>query len=197
MGYPIRRKGIPEYFAYNSMKYRCYNSKSEDYHNYGGRGITVCRRWRLSYTKFLEDMGKRPSPQHSLERIDNDKGYTPKNCKWATAWEQSNNRRSTVKILHEGNYLNLLEFSKAVCVLPSTLRYRRYRYGCSWEEAVHRDVYKIKRKFKGQRRTLEEWADHCGMSRQTLSSRLFKGWSWERALTEEVRPKKKTKRKGV
>lgn len=67
------------------------------YEHYGGRGITVCERWRESYPAFLADVGRKPSPQHSLDRIDNDGHYEPGNVRWATAKQQANNRRKAAK----------------------------------------------------------------------------------------------------
>lgn len=76
-----------------NMISRCYNPKSSDFQNYGGRGIEVCKRWRLSFEDFIADMGPRPSPDHSIDRINPDGNYQPSNCRWATAKEQMNNRR--------------------------------------------------------------------------------------------------------
>jgi hypothetical protein len=77
------------------MKQRCYNPKSNSYHNYGARGIRICDRWLESFNNFLEDMGYRPSPQHSIDRVDNDGNYEPSNCRWATKQLQGMNRRPT------------------------------------------------------------------------------------------------------
>lgn len=83
----------PEYTCWGSMRHRCRNPKSSKYADYGGRGISVCERWN-SFENFLADMGRRPTPAHSLDRINNDGNYEPGNCRWATPKEQMNNRRA-------------------------------------------------------------------------------------------------------
>lgn len=82
----------PEYEIWGSMIQRCTNSRSTEYENYGGRGIAVCDRW-LDFTNFLEDMGERPTPKHSIDRVDVDGNYEPTNCRWATRLEQNRNQR--------------------------------------------------------------------------------------------------------
>ena len=83
----------PEYSVWAGMKQRCYNPNNKAYPNYGGRGIEMCAPWRESFKEFYKDMGQRPNPKLSIQRIDNDKGYCLSNCKWASAKEQASNRR--------------------------------------------------------------------------------------------------------
>lgn len=83
----------PEYNSWEGMHSRCNDKKKWNYHRYGGRGITVCKRWN-SYKNFIADMGRRPSKNHTLDRENNSLGYYPSNCRWATKIEQQNNMRN-------------------------------------------------------------------------------------------------------
>lgn len=88
----------PEKRVWYDMKNRCYLPTLKDYKDYGARGITVCDRWRYSFDNFLEDMGRRPSPKHTLDRKDVNGNYEPSNCRWVTWSVQATNRRNSGNI---------------------------------------------------------------------------------------------------
>lgn len=100
----IKSWATPEFQSWRSMKKRCYLPNCSEYFRYGGRGIEVCERWlgKDGYKNFLADMGERPSPTHSLDRINNDGNYEPSNCRWATKREQVANRRKKPLSGHVG-----------------------------------------------------------------------------------------------
>ena len=85
--------GTPEYFSWAGMLQRCHTPTCNAYADYGGRGIVVCGRWRESFAAFRDDVGLRPAPGYTIDRIDNSLGYMPGNVKWSTKKEQANNRR--------------------------------------------------------------------------------------------------------
>lgn len=118
-----RGRCTPEYQAWRNMRNRCTNPRYWLFHRYGGRGITVCARWD-SYALFLQDMGRRPSRNHSLDRRDNDANYTPENCRWATPEEQARNRSDRTLYDFNGERLLLVEIAERTGLKIETLWWR-------------------------------------------------------------------------
>ncbi len=126
----------PELTVFTGMLDRCYNQNSTNYPRYGGRGITVCDRWRDGgFKAFFADMGPRPTPTHSIDRIDNNKGYSPDNCRWATKKQQSRNTRTNRYLTHNGVTATLSEWAEILGISPKTLRGRLYK-GISVNDAL-------------------------------------------------------------
>lgn len=123
-----RREYKKERVAWNGMMFRCYNPKSGNYKNYGGRGITVCDRWRESFDNFLKDMGKCPDG-YSIDRIDVNGNYEPSNCRWADAYTQSNNRTITRRFTYNGITLTSSQWAMILGVQPQTIRVNAKRNG--------------------------------------------------------------------
>jgi hypothetical protein len=119
--------GTPEYSAWQNMITRCSPSNKAGYHLYGGRGITVCDRWRDSFENFLVDMGNRPSPNHSIDRINVNGNYEKDNCRWATTKEQAENRRTTLLFDYQGEKVSFIRLAELTGVSIRTLQSRHYR----------------------------------------------------------------------
>jgi hypothetical protein len=120
--------------SWRGMMERCTNSNNIGYENYGARGITVCERWH-KFENFLEDMGRRPDGL-TLERIDNSKGYSPDNCRWATRKEQNNNRRDNRILTYNGISLTIPQWAEKLGVSKSALYNRVYSLGWSIERTL-------------------------------------------------------------
>ncbi len=120
----------PENLTWNRMLNRCYNPANPKYKNYGGRGITVCERWRgeHGFENFLTDMGERPSSKHSIDRIDVNGNYCPENCRWATAKVQANNMTTNILISYRGKTQTLSQWCDELNLSYSRV-YDRYSRG--------------------------------------------------------------------
>ena len=116
------------------MRQRCHYKDATGFRNYGGRGIKVCDRWMNSFENFFADMGDRPQGM-SLDRIDNDKDYSPENCKWSTVVEQGTNQRTNRFIEHEGERLTLMQWSRRTGLSKHTIS-RRIIKGWSVEKTL-------------------------------------------------------------
>jgi hypothetical protein len=124
----------PEYRAWLGARMRCNNSNDGAYANYGGRGITFCEQWN-TFERFFADMGPRPGPEYSLERIDNSKGYCPGNVKWGTLLEQANNKRNSRTITLDGQTKTLSQWARHTGLKPGTI-WRRLQLGWSSKQVL-------------------------------------------------------------
>ena len=127
--------GTPEHYAWSGMKSRCNNPNNPKYKSYNGRGISVCSRW-ATFENFLSDMGKKPSPSHSIDRINNDGPYSPENCRWASPRQQSNNTRKNVTITHNNETLTIAQWARKTGLRYATLRDRIYKNHWAIEKAL-------------------------------------------------------------
>jgi hypothetical protein len=137
-----------EYNAWVNMKQRCYNPNHPEYVRYGARGISVCDRWRTSYANFIADMGVKPSPELSLERVDNAKGYEPSNCKWESKSLQSYNQRTgkdnksgitgVYKEIQTGNWKSYIRFEGKQITLG---RYSDFFEACCVRKSAEMHYY--------------------------------------------------------
>lgn len=125
---------IAEYKTWLAMRGRCLNPHNKKYADYAGRGITICAAWS-SFAAFYRDMGPKPSPAHSIDRIDNDGPYSPENCRWATPAEQARNRRLATSLTLEGQTRRLYEW-EAETGLSSAIIMKRLRRGWTVEQAL-------------------------------------------------------------
>ena len=126
---------LPEYHVWASMIQRCTNKNNTRYHCYGGRGISVCERWH-TFPEFFEDMGPRPSRNHSIDRINNDGNYEPGNVRWATYVEQANNKRFNNLFSIEGRVDTLSNWARLLNVNPYSLVWQRVRHGMTVRHAL-------------------------------------------------------------
>lgn len=144
-GFTRGAKKHPIYLVWRSMRSRCENPNVKAYPNYGGRGISVCDRWRIGedgksgFECFLEDMGPKPSPKHSVERVRNNLPYSPSNCMWATKSAQARNRPNVYQVDVNGRTMTLKEAAEHYQI-PRTTVLSRLRYGWALQDALSKPI---------------------------------------------------------
>jgi hypothetical protein len=190
----------PEYTVWKSMIGRCRYPSSTGWRNYGGRGIRVCDRWASSYQAFLEDMGRRPSPRHTIGRIDSNGNYEPGNVRWETWAEQTRNRRNSRLITVDGVTRNLIDWAH-LAGLSTTAISLRIKNGWDLHDAisvpsgqpnpkpVHRGPGRRRVMWltiDGETKIVSEWAALSGTHAGTISTRIRNGWDAKRAVFEPL-----------
>lgn len=134
--------GTPEYASWYAMRRRCTSRKGSNWINYGGRGIKVCDRWLNDPRAFLEDMGAKPSPDHQIDRINNDGDYEPENCRWVLPAVNNRNRRANVNVTFQGQTKILADWCAELGLSRSAV-YCRLKKGWSIEDAFTKPVRQI------------------------------------------------------
>lgn len=173
--------------AWRDMLNRCYNPNAKEFCRYGARGIQVCDHWRNSFESFLADVGLRP-PGTSLDRIKNDRGYEPDNCKWRAPKEQGRNRRDNRLLTFNGETLCIAEWSERIGVKYVTIQNRLDR-GLPIEKVLSSECLSARGyadnllEFNGERLSLAAWGKRLGMTRNSIIERLRRGWSVADAVT--------------
>lgn len=164
-----------EYKAYYSMLTRCCNEKSPAYRFYGARGIKICKRWMIKFSNFYQDMGNKPSPLHSIDRIDNDGDYSKENCRWALPQVQSVNTRRAYKL--KGEKVSINKISKDLGV-PRGRIHQRVRRGMSIENAIKNPHKKYDPRFyvKKVREKTPKIPKKSGFPGVSFDKRGLKNW---------------------
>ena len=178
---------LPEYKVWANIIQRCTNPNSKSYPDYGGRGILPSQNW-FDFAEFIRDMGQRPTPEHTIERIDNNLGYCKENCYWApNRTIQGRNKRNNFLI----DGATPMQQQEVTGLKESTLRFRK-KAGWTDQQVLNTPLegyYTC----NGQTKKISEWAEITGIKAHTISSRLDKGWTVEEALKPEGRQKKRDK----
>lgn len=184
----VRTKKSKIYSTWRSMIKRCDDPNSNVYHNYGGRGITVCDRWRNDFIAFVRDMGPKPTPKHSIDRINNDGNYEPGNCRWATSKEQCRNYRGNTLLTINGEAQTMIYWAEKYGVPTSTIINRLNR-GCSHARALGLES---STKPSDDSSLPENWKELCaskGLRPSAIYNRVTRwGWNFEKALEIPIQP---------
>lgn len=184
------------YYSWQAMKSRCYKKGDVDYARYGGRGITVCTRWRESFDAFIADVGLSPSPEHSIDRYpDNNGNYEPSNVRWATTVEQAQNRRNSLPpITHNGVTKPLTDWARECGLSPEVLKHRHEVIGMSFGDAMTTPLLRnpIFIEYQGSPILATEFAKLCGLPYYIVCNRIKAGWSVERIKNTPHRKLKKS-----
>ncbi len=182
----------PEYKTWCKMISRCTNPSTKDAPRYGGRGITVCDRWRHDFAAFFADMGPKPGPGYSIDRFPNSNGnYEPGNCRWATAKQQSLNRGNFNHMIDfEGRQMTVSEACELAGLSVDAVL-ERLKAGWTADRALHTSTTesRVKRfvEFRGQTMSLADACAIAGLPVSTVTSRERMGWTIDRALNTPAR----------
>ena len=169
---------------YNGMRLRCYNEDNVNYKYYGGKGVTICDEWLLSFENFFDwAINNGYNENLTIDRINSEKEYSPDNCKWSTKKEQAYNRSMSVKLTLNGRTMYMTEWAEELGIDKKTLSWR-YRNGWSDEEILS-NKKDIILEYNGECKNLLEWSKQTGIKKSTLWDRYNKGWKVKDILTRK------------
>lgn len=170
------RSGDPEYLIWKGVRSRCRIKSATGYYRYGGRGLYVCKPWN-KYENFIEDMGPRPSAKHSIERRNNNIGYRPSNCYWATDAEQRANKEHTIRIKIGKSVRTLRQWADYYNTRRSVVYHRICLLGWDPLTALTTPIKAKNQKIelRGQMKTLVEWCSYSGVKTTTARAQLKRG----------------------
>lgn len=174
----MKKNDIPEYIAWKGMKSRCYAPCNVNIGTYQKNKITICDEWIHDFELFFNEMGARPSKNHSLDRIDNNKGYSKQNCRWTTHDNQVKNRGDfNKKFTYMNETLVLKDWAKKFKIKYTTLWLRIFRNGLSFEKAIKKDAYDRLVQINDEFLTVKEWCVKFNIHPPNVYSRIHRGMS--------------------
>lgn len=174
------------YHLWLGMRKRCNDPNDRRYVDYGGRGIKVCSEWDNSYEAYREWALSNgydeslPWTKCSIDRIDNDKGYSPDNCRWVDVKQQANNKRNNIRIEHNGVTKTVAEWGEELGIKPQTI-WARYRKG-KIDTLFNKNNHDVILDYNGESHTIAEWSKITGINKQTISARNKAGHPIEDVL---------------
>lgn len=182
--------GTRIYIIWCNMKSRCYNENNTFYSYYGGRGITVCEEWKNNFEAFYNwAMSNGYKENLEIDKIDNDKGYSPENCRWIDRTSQMNNIRNNKKLVFNGNEATIKDLARKYKIDSGCLRWR-IDHGWDLEKALTTPSAKKYIEYQGEVKNISEWAKQYGLEYSCLQYRLANGWDVEKALKTPSKEKK-------
>ena len=182
------------YGIWYTMHSRCYRENCISFKNYGARGITICEEWRNSFERFYEWAIKNGYNESlSIDRIDNSKGYSPDNCRWATRKEQANNQRSNHLITYNGRTQTMKQWAEELGITYTCLRSRINTYKYSIEKAFEiSNLHEVSITYKGKTQNLKTWCRELELNYGSIRSRIVRGWDPIKALEKPLKIVKKS-----
>jgi hypothetical protein len=180
------KREIREYRIWKAMKSRCY-SPCHSESNYQVKLIEVCDEWVDNFERFFSDMGRAPSDDHSLDRIDNDGDYCKSNCRWATHDTQSKNRGSFNNVFtHGGKSMVLKDWARELGIKYTTLHQRIFRSGLPFDDAIKEDPFKRVVSIGGESMTSTEWCKKIGIKPSIIVDRVRRGGNYKNEILKEL-----------